>query len=83
MLSMSSWRNRRPTTPLALDEGDEELRRWPRSPRLGAKPTCRRRSMRCRCMAASASPGTTTPISVKRAKSSEILFGDANEHRER
>ena len=47
------------------------------------RPTCRPPSTPCRCMAASASPGTTTPISGSSApRAREILFGDANQHRE-
>ena len=54
----------------ALDEGDEDMPRWPRSPRpRPPKPACRPPSTRCRCMAASASPGTTTPISGSSAPS--------------
>ena len=83
--SMSSWRSRRPTTPPPRSTRATTIcRPSPRSPRPAPpRPICRPPSMPCRCMAASASPGTTTRISGSSGpRAREILFGDANQHRE-
>jgi hypothetical protein len=50
----------------ALDEGDADMPTIASLAKATAsRPICRRRSMPCRCMAASASPGTTTPSLVQ------------------
>ena len=55
----------------ALDEGDEDIAALASLAKASAAEACRadRRSTPCRCMAASASPGTTTPISGSSAPS--------------
>jgi alkylation response protein AidB-like acyl-CoA dehydrogenase len=74
--SMSSSRNRRPITPRPHSTRPTttslQWRRWPRPP--PARPACRRRSTPSRSMAASASPGTTTPISGSSAPKARRYF---------
>ena len=69
----------------ALDEGDEDMPRWPRSPRPAAAEAYVQTAIHAVQMHGGI--GFTwdndTHLWFKRAKSSEILFGDANEHREK
>ena len=83
---MSSWRSRRPTTPRRRStRATTTCRRWRRSPRRTASEAYLQTAIHAVQMHGGI--GFTwdndTHLWFKRAKSSEILFGDANEHREK
>ena len=83
---MSSWRSRRPTTPRRRStRATTTCRRWRRSPRRQASEAYLQTAIHAVQMHGGI--GFTwdndTHLWFKRAKSSEILFGDANEHREK